>query len=549
MKQATLRDLARVVGLCALALSLTAACARPPVLADDPPAVPTTIAVLGRIRPAVEAEGRVVAPVRHQLKSPIDGLVSRVIAPGGTTVSEGQALLDLASTELTLAVGQLERQVELARARVEELRAAVDPEPLRLHIVELTMEQARLEEQERRLLIRAPRAGPLARWDLVRAGQEVAAGEVVGTIFDDTAVHATLLVGEADAAFVELGLTAALFVEAIGRELVGRVVDIDRDGVVHGARRAYPVTVHVFNPGPVLGGMTVRGSMYSTEHRHALVAWGQINRRERADISSLSGGIVEAVYVREGEWVRSGQFLARLVNPELSIALARIRHQLERARRDLAALENQESHAIRAAVAELADRDEALAAARAALVRLTIRSPGPGRLTFAVSPGEPVARSQVLATVVDYRRLTVLARVSETEIGLLTPGFSVTAYLPSQPEEPYPAVITAIEPEGKLIEGGVYFEVFIDPAPPEAMAGMTVRVVLDGLLPPETILLPREAVRGEPGATYVLVADEAGVSTRRAVVTGDTDGVQVEILEGLAEGERVLLQSMAGDRP
>ena len=490
-----------------------------------------------------------MAPVRHQLKSPVDGLVSSVIAPAGTTVRQGQVLMDLASTQLALTLGHLERQVELARLRVEELRAAVDPEPIRLLITELAMEQERLQGMERRLLMRAPRAGPLAVWDLVRSGQEVAAGEVVGTIFDDTAVHATLMVGEADAPFVELGLTALLHVEAIGRELVGRVVDIDRDGVVQGERRVYPATVHVFNPGPVLGGMTVRGAMYHGEHRHALVAWGQINHRERADISSPSGGIVEAVYVREGEWVRSGQFLARLVNPELSLVLARTSHQLERARRDLAALQAQESLAIRAAVSELADRDEQLAATRAALTALTIRSPGPGRVTFAVGPGDPVARGQVLAAVVDYTRLTVLARIAETEIGALAAGFSVTAHLTAKPGGTYPAAVTAIDPEGKVGEGGVYFEVTIDPAPPGAMAGMTVRVVLDGLLPPETILLPREAVMGAPGATYVLVADETGAAVPRAVVTGATDGVQVEIVEGLAEGERVVLQLAAGDRP
>ena len=544
----TVRGLARGVAYSALAFTLTAACARPTVPVDPP--APTAIAVLGRLRPAVEAEGRVVAPARHQLKSPIDGLVSRVVARAGTTVSEGQVLLDLASTELDLALAHLERQAELARMRVEELRAAIDPEPIRLLITELAMEQERLQEMERRLLIRAPRAGPLAIWDLVRSGQEVTAGQVVGTIFDDTAVHATLMVGEADAAFVELGLTALLHVEAIGRELVGRVVDIDRDGVIQGERRVYPVTVHVFNPGPVLGGMTVRGAMYHTEHRHALVAWGHINLRERADITSLSGGIVEAVYVREGEWVRSGQFLARLVNPELSLALARTSHQLERGRRDLAALEAQESLAIRTALAELADREEALAATRAALTLLAVRSPVPGRVTFAVSPGDPVARGQVLATVVDFRRLTVLARIAETEIGALTPGFSVTAYLTSRAEGSYPAAVTAIDPEGKVGEGGVYFEVTIDPAPPGAMAGMGVRVVLDGILPPETILLPKGAVMGAPGATYVLIGDGgAEAAVPRAVVTGATDGVLVEIVEGLAEGERVMLQAAAGDRP
>jgi len=550
MKLKALRRVAGAIVALALVFTLAAVCARRPVPATPPPPVAsTTIAVLGRLQPAVQVAGRVVAPIRHELKSPAHGTVVRVLAVPGTTVREGQVLLEVSGADLALTLGHLQRQVELARARVQQLRAEVDIMPLEFTIRELELKQALLLEQEQELLLRAPRAGPLARWDLVRSGQELAPGQVVGTIFDDTAVHVVLLVSEADAPFVEPGLVALLHVEALNRELVGRVVAIDRDGVPRGERSVYAATVHVFNPGPVLGGMTVRGAIYHPGYQRSLEAWGQVSPRARAEIASSSGGIVEAVYVREGEWVRSRQLLARLVNPELSLSLARTAHQLEKARHDRAALAGGESFAVKTALAELADHEEALAATRAAVDALTLRSPGAGRVVFAARQHEPVDRGQVLAIVVDYRRLTVQARIPEADIASVAPGSPVTLYLASRPDQPHAATITGVDPEGRVGGDGVYFEVNMDPAPPGAMAGMGVRVTLDGILPPEVLLLPKEAVIGPPGATYVLVADETGTGVRRAVVTGTTDGVQVEIREGLAEGERVLLPVVAADRP
>ena len=53
-------------------------------------------------------------------------------------------------------------------------------------------------------------------------------------------------------------------------------------------------------------------------------------------------------------------------------------------------------------------------------------------------------------------------------------------------------------------------------------------------------LLPQAAVRTENGQSYVFVVKQDTVE-RRAVRTGGTDGDRLEVLAGLAAGDRVVL--------
>ncbi len=527
-----------------------AGCRQPPQ--PEPP--PTALAVYDRLTSGVEARGRVKAPVRYDLTSPVSGSVSRVLAAVGVDVVPGQTVLELACPDLWLAVARLEREVDLAQARLQELERKADVEPIRLARDRLLLELAKLEELSRQLVLRAPRGGLLAEWTLLKAGRQVLPGEEVGTILDDANLHAVLMVREEDIPIVEPGLVMLVYVEALGRELLGRVVDVDRDGVPQGTRRAYPVTVLLYNPGPVMGGMTVRGSLYHPEHREAMVAWGQIAPLERAPVVSASGGVVDEVYVRKGEWVTAGQPLARLVNAELELTMVELRYRLERTTAELAALESGRPSAttgeLRDARAQLADRTEALEAARAALAALGVRSPLAGRVvSVPVAPGAPVDRGQVLATVVDYSRLVLKVLIHEEDVGRVRPGDPATVRLAAWPDRAYAAVVTAVWPEAVLQDGEAFFEATLEPLPEGAMAGMGVWATIAGRPRPEQVLIPLEALREQAGRHYVWVLDDQDRIVLRQVRAGRNDGVRVEILEGLEEGERVLLgPEGSGDR-
>jgi hypothetical protein len=54
-------------------------------------------------------------------------------------------------------------------------------------------------------------------------------------------------------------------------------------------------------------------------------------------------------------------------------------------------------------------------------------------------------------------------------------------------------------------------------------------------------LVPKSAIRTEGERSYAFVVSSGGIVDRRAVTTGGTDGDRLEVLAGLAAGERVVV--------
>lgn len=78
------------------------------------------------------------------------------------------------------------------------------------------------------------------------------------------------------------------------------------------------------------------------------------------------------------------------------------------------------------------------------------------------------------------------------------------------------------------------------PAGVPAFAGLSAEVSLQAGVATDVLVLPVTAVRGSVASGVVWVLAEDGTQTEQPVVLGLTDGENVEIREGVAEGTRVL---------
>ena len=64
----------------------------------------------------------------------------------------------------------------------------------------------------------------------------------------------------------------------------------------------------------------------------------------------------------------------------------------------------------------------------------------------------------------------------------------------------------------------------------------------------ETVVyVSNRAVSREYGKSYVKKKEADGSITRQEIITGFSDGVNVEIKEGLSEGDTVLIESKVSD--
>jgi RND family efflux transporter MFP subunit len=77
------------------------------------------------------------------------------------------------------------------------------------------------------------------------------------------------------------------------------------------------------------------------------------------------------------------------------------------------------------------------------------------------------------------------------------------------------------------------------------LPGMLARLTLSLSAPPPTLAVPEDAVLREAGAAYLFVRRPDGSFERRAVETGRGDGLFVEVVRGLAEGEPVAVHGVA----
>ncbi|HVS03702.1 MAG TPA: efflux RND transporter periplasmic adaptor subunit, partial [Thermoanaerobaculia bacterium] len=142
--------------------------------------------------------------------------------------------------------------------------------------------------------------------------------------------------------------------------------------------------------------------------------------------------------------------------------------------------------------------------------------------------------------------------VNEAYIQRVTAGQPVEARLDAYPDWTIPAHVIAIVPAADRQKATVRVRVGIDGADPRILPDMGVKVAFIGGQPQGAAGAPRAAV-GVPKAALrrdgerdVVLVASAGRVERRAVEVGAALGERVEILSGLAAGERVIVEGPAG---
>ena len=197
------------------------------------------------------------------------------------------------------------------------------------------------------------------------------------------------------------------------------------------------------------------------------------------------------------------------------------------------------------------------AADRAAeeLDNATIRSPIDAVvLSRDVEVGSPVSSILNLgsaATLVmvlgDMSTVYVRGRVDEADVGLVKLGQPARIRVETFKDRPFEGRVTQIAPMGVERDNVVNFEVrvSIDNGSGELRANMTsnAEIVLEEHT--GTLVIPEAAVLYDAArkASVEVVADAApNGRERRAITTGLSNGTKTEVLEGLKEGDRVVLQ-------
>lgn len=177
--------------------------------------------------------------------------------------------------------------------------------------------------------------------------------------------------------------------------------------------------------------------------------------------------------------------------------------------------------------------------------RFELKSPLAGTVVDrAVTPGQSVGGDpdQVLFTVADLSKLQVIADVYERDLSLVKVSQVARVNVEAYPGEDFPAVVAAIgdtvDPSSRTIKVRAWVNNEDHKLKPEMFARLNIDVADANVF----LTIPREAVVEVDGKHFVyLVTDGTGYQ-RHEVKVANVSGDQVRVLEGLSQGQRIVVK-------
>ena len=329
------------------------------------------------------------------------------------------------------------------------------------------------------------------------------------------------------------------------------------------------------DPGPVrVEVITVKES----ESRQTSDRVGEVRSLTEVQLRPRINAIVLEQHFTDGARVKKGDLLftldAREYRAEVASAEAKVASaeaNLARARQDVAryaplladeAISQQVYDnavtAERQAAAEVAAQRAGLAQTRLGVEYASVTAPIAGRIGAAkVFPGDFVAAGQtVLATLSDDDPAYVSFSISESTLLAVEKSFRGLEVPESHPlrrvkllladgsEYPQEGIINFIDRALDPTTGTFSLRARFPNPDYRLIPGLFARVRVSGELDKASILIPDRAVQELLGRYYVLVVGEDGNIERRTVVPGERLGNQWRIREGLADGDRVVVEGL-----
>lgn len=324
---------------------------------------------------------------------------------------------------------------------------------------------------------------------------------------------------------------------------------------------------------------------YSEELIREATFIGRGEAAAKTDLVARVSGIITEIVVEDGASVKAGDLILR-IEPDSYVAevaaqtasVRRAEANLELAQIELGrktellkrqAIPESEVDIARAdelvAEANLEAAQAALTAAQLNLDRTEIRAPFDGRIgRIGVSLGALVSPSTgALATLVQQSPMYVTFSLSEpqllTVLQQLGKGMEdlvsnaaapdVFVRLPNGSLVDEPGKIVFLDNRINPTTGTISLRAEFENAQRLILDGGFITVVIEAMKPTLSVLIPQNAVQRDQRGDFVLVVTDRQLVEQRYVVLGPQEETAIVVLEGLREGESVIVEGLQRVRP
>ena len=308
------------------------------------------------------------------------------------------------------------------------------------------------------------------------------------------------------------------------------------------------------------------------------VATGTVEPRQEIEIKPQVSGIIDEIYIEAGDNVKKDQVIARIkIIPDM-VTLNSAESRLNQANIDFQdakidfdrqqklydsdVISYEEFKKSKVAF-DLAKEERSAAENNLELIKngvtkkaetatnTLVRSTITGMvLDVPVKVGNSVIQSNTfndgttIAIIADMNDMIFDGKVDETEVGKIKEGMPIELEIGAIEKAKFAAILKYISPKGVEENGAVQFEIKADVSLKEnhfirSGYSANANIVLDKK--DSVMVIPEGMLRFEHDSAYVEVLTNAEESTyeKRMVKTGISDGINIEILEGLTMNDKV----------
>ena len=307
-----------------------------------------------------------------------------------------------------------------------------------------------------------------------------------------------------------------------------------------------------------------------------VVATGKLNPEDEIELKPQVTGIVDVIYVEEGDIIQKGDLIAkiRVVPNEQSLVSANSRINSSKLSFDNSKrLFDRSKELFSKGVISKQDFENAelsLNQARESLTQAendfkiikqgSLSGGGSANtnivaqisgtiLEIPVREGNQVIESNnfnagtTIATVADMSIMIFEGQVDEAEVGKLEEGKDIKVVLGALGEEEFPSKLTFVAPKGIEVNGAVQFKIkaTVEIPTSKVRAGYSANAIIEIENKENTLCIKESLIQFNrfTEKPFVEIMQEDGSFVKKNISIGISDGISVEVLEGVGEDDKI----------
>ena len=292
-----------------------------------------------------------------------------------------------------------------------------------------------------------------------------------------------------------------------------------------------------------------------------ITASGELKANKSVNVSPKRQGILDEIYVEEGDQVKKGDLIAKMDFGDLEFRIDEIKANYETQKASylrrkmlfkegaISAEEYEEykNRFLRSEAKikqiEVEENETSIRAPFKGVITSRYAVPG-AFVTPTTSASSSREGGSTSSSIVKLSQgLEIVAKVPESDIGRIKTGQEAKIRVDAFPDKRYRAVVSKISPSAIKNNNVTSFEVtlLLSNRPEDLRLGMTSDINFQTGATKTSTLIPTVAIVTEEGQTGVLIVGKNNQPEFKKVELGTSSGSKTAIISGLAPGEKVFI--------